>query len=46
MPFKALSQFHVGLSDFAQPLPGIRVVEGLGTGQDFFSTRSQVHGLQ
>jgi hypothetical protein len=35
--FELQRQFHAGASDFAQLLPNVRIVEGLGVGQGFFS---------
>jgi hypothetical protein len=42
--FELHRQFHAGASDFAQLLPNVRIVEGLGVGQDFFSACPQVVG--
>jgi len=42
--FDPLRQFLVAPSDFAHLLPGVRVVHGLGSGQDFFGAGSKVPG--
>jgi hypothetical protein len=40
--FQLLSQFHIFLGDFVHLLLGIRVLEVLGFGEDFFSAIPRV----
>jgi hypothetical protein len=41
-PFKPLRQFLVSRDDCARLLPNVRLMEGLGAGQDLFGACSQV----